>query len=97
MADKNSSEKLCFSEEKRRICESKIHGQSCAQIGSSFRTHRSSSSSFDSKGRVLEPAEPVLRNEKRRVPEPAKLILRNEKRRVPKLQRRTAKPPGAAG
>lgn len=48
-------------------------------------------------GRVLEPAEPVLRNKKRRVPEPARLILRNEKRRVPEPARADSEAPRGGG
>jgi len=41
-----SVEKRCFLTEECRICESKIHGQSCIQIGSSLRPCMPPSGSF---------------------------------------------------
>ena len=41
-----SVEKLCFSTEKCRICESNIHSQSCIQQGSSLRPYTPPSGSF---------------------------------------------------
>jgi len=42
----HSVEKHCFSTEKCRICELKIHGQSCTQQGSSLRPRMSPSGSL---------------------------------------------------